>query len=590
VGGEAHEEPRAAVGLHGDEALRLLAKLKFRGALRLQTRRARRPAGMLFFALGLLLMGGWIYSLFAGAAGGLREQAEPVDERTALFVAQVALSGIVLLSVLGALQFRGLFLPREEIERLFSAPLSRAQLVRYRLTTTQSRSLFGAVLFGVVCAQRAGNGVYGFLGASVAMLTVPVLGQAAAILFGDAENRLARLAKRLPLRLFSILGGVALSLFALWLIFGPNESPFAPPDLPSLRDSTLVQALLAPSWPWARAMVARDFSAFAPSFAFALAFLWGARRATCALKVDFRELSLETSADVARRLNRMRKGGVANQAEAGRAPFGWTPPWLFGRGPFGAIARNELAAVLRKARGTLLLLVVAGALLALASRVLSKKLAAGAAAEAGVDALQEARLAAGGGVLLLLVLGTAYLCSSLRFDFRSRLHQMDQLKAWPVGGATIFLAVIAPETLLVWLLISAGILAPVLFAGALEGWHVAAVLFQPLLGLAWVAIDNAVFLRAPVRYTPGEDSAFLHMGRAMVLMLLRILFMGGALVAASLPAAILLHAMQLADFAPSVAWTAALFVGWFVLACACAGLVWLGGRSFDAFDVARDRG
>ncbi len=590
MAGDAHDGPRAAIGLHGDESLRLLAKLKFKGALRLQVRRAKRPAGMLFFALGLLLMGAWIYSLFKGAAGGLREQAQPPDERTALFVAQVAISGIVLLSLLGALQFRGLFLPREEIERLFSAPLSRAQLVRYRLTTTQSRSLFGAVLFGVVCAQRAGNGVYGFLGAAVAMLTVPVLGQAAAILFGDAENRLARLAKRLPLRLFSIVGGIALSILAIWLIFGPSGAPFVPSDLPSLRDSALVQALLAPAWPWARAMVARDFAGFAPSFAFALCFLWAARRATCALKVDFRELSLETSADVARRLNRMRKGGVANQAEAARAPFGWTPPWLFGRGPFGAIARNELAAILRKARGTLLLLVVAGGLLALASNALSRKLASSAAAQAGVDSLQEARLATGGGVLFLLVLGTAYLCSSLRFDFRSRLHQMDQLKAWPVGGASIFLATIAPETLLVWLLISAGILAPAVYAGSIEGWHVAAVAFQPLLGLAWVAIDNAVFLRAPVRYTPGEDSAFLHMGRAMVLMLLRLFFMGGSLVVALLPGAILFYSMQVADFAPAVAWTAALCVAWFVLACACAGLVWLGGRAFDAFDVARDRG
>ena len=590
MAGDAHEGPRAAVGLHGDASLRLLAKLKFKGALRLQVRRAKRPAGMLFFGLGLLLMGAWIFSLFKGAAGGMREAAEPPDERTALFVAQVAIAGIVLLSILGALQFRGLFLPREEIERLFSAPLTRAQLVAYRLTTAQSRSLFGAALFGVVCAQRAGNGLYGFCGAALAMLTVPVLGQAAAILFGDAENRLARLAKRLPLRLFSIVGVVALGLLAIWLVFGPEESPFAPPELESLRDSAFLQALLLPAWPWARAMVARDFATFAPSFAFGLAFLWLARRATCALKVDFRELSLETSADVARRLNRMRKGGVANQAEAARAPFGWTPPWLFGRGPFGAIARNELAAILRKARGTLFLLVVAGALLAFFSHMLSRKLASSAAAQAGVDALQEARLAASGGVALLLVVGTAYLCSSLRFDFRSRLHQMDQLKAWPVGGVTVFLAVIAPETLLVWLIVALGVLAPAAFAGSIAGWHVAAVLFQPLLGLAWVAIDNAVFLRAPVRYTPGEDSAFLHMGRALVLMLLRLFFMGGSLFVALLPGAILLYGLQAADFAPTVAWTAALSVAWFVLALCCAGIVWLGGRAFDAFDVARDRG
>lgn len=571
-------------GPWGHPALWLLAKLKFKGFFRLQLRRVKKPAGMAFFALGLLLAAAWIGSLFTGALGGWRAQQAPPDPRTALFTAQAAVAMLLLLALVGALQFRGLFLPREEIERLFSAPLSRAALVRYRLTTAQLRSIFGALLFGFACAQRVGNGAYGFAGAALTLLTIPVFGQAAAILAGDAENRLLGRLKKLPLRFVSILAGIAFGLFFVWMVFGRSEAPFFGDSVAALRDHPLLQALLWPCLPWATAMTAHDFASFAPSFALCLVVFAAARAGTAALKVDFRELSLETSADVARKLNRMRKGGVANRAEAARAPFGWNAPWLFGRGPFGAIARNELAAMLRKARGTLLLLLVAAALITAGSTMVSRTIAE--AADAGDDV----RTIGIASTLVLVMLGTAYLCSSLRFDFRSRLHQMDQLKAWPVGGATVFLGTIAPETLLVWLLVSLGLLAPGLWHQRFEPWALVGVVFQPLLGLAWVAIDNAVFLYAPTRYTPGEDSAFLHMGRALVLMLLRLFVMGTVLLAVGVPCLILLYTAEAAGFEAQVAWTAALSVAWVALVGVCAALVWTGGKAFERFDVARDRG
>jgi hypothetical protein len=578
---EGHSNPAR---IWGHPALWLLAKLKLRGFVRLQVRRVKRPAGMAFFAIGLLLAVVWLASLFTGALGGWRQDTAPADPRTALFTAQAAVAVLVLLAVIGALQFRGLFLPREEIERLFSAPLTRRQLVRYRLSTAQMRSLFGAALFGLACAQRVGNGAYGFFGAGLTLLTIPVLGQAAAILAGDAENRWLPKLRKLPLRFVSIAFGVVFGLFFVWLVFGRGDAPIVGANLTTLRDHPVLNALLAPCLPWARAMTAPDLATFAPYFAVCVLFFVLARMGTEALRVDFRELSLETSADVARRLNRMRKGGAANRVDAARAPFGWTPPWLFGRSPFGAIARNELAAMLRKARGTLFLLLVAAALLTAGSSLISRTLAE--AAEAGDDV----RMVGIASTLILTLLGTTYLCSSLRFDFRSRLHQMDQLKAWPVTGATVFLGTIAAETLLVWVLVSAGLLVPGLWHGRVEPWALVGVAFQPLLGLAWIAIDNAVYLYAPTRYTPGEDSAFLHMGRALVLLLVRLAVMTAVLLFVGTPCAALLFMAEAAGFDSVVAWTMSLGVAWVALGLVCGGLVWVGGKAFERFDVARDRG
>jgi hypothetical protein len=116
------------------------------------------------------------------------------------------------------------------------------------------------------------------------------------------------------------------------------------------------------------------------------------------------------------------------------------------------------------------------------------------------------------------------------------------------------------------------------------------VAFQPLLGLAWIAIDNAVYLYAPTRYTPGEDSAFLHMGRALVLLLVRLAVMTAVLLFVGTPCAALLFMAEAAGFDSVVAWTMSLGVAWVALGLVCGGLVWVGGKAFERFDVARDRG
>jgi hypothetical protein len=132
---------------------------------------------------------------------------------------------------------------------------------------------------------------------------------------------------------------------------------------------------------------------------------------------------------------------------------------------------------------------------------------------------------------------------------------------------------------------------------------------QPLVVLTWVALDNAVFLFSPVRYTPGEEGALQNMGRSMLLMVLR-LVLGMVVFAVAILPAIATFFLVREGLSPEgpAGWSTgvdyvseveaatriAAWVGggvaWVGLLAVDAALVWLGGVMLVRFDVARDKG
>ena len=137
--------------MFGHPALRLLFWMKLRGGLRLQVRKLRRPSSWIFLIIGAVLVLGWI-GLMAFNGGGSAQALVPGD--VLRFTVDIGLVVLVTLTLVGAFQYRGLYLPKEEIELAFSAPLERTQLVRYRLGTGLFRSVFAAILFGFLTARR----------------------------------------------------------------------------------------------------------------------------------------------------------------------------------------------------------------------------------------------------------------------------------------------------------------------------------------------------------------------------------------------------------------------------------------------------
>jgi hypothetical protein len=426
----------------------------------------------------------------------------------------------------------------------------------------------------------------------VTMLTLPLIGQAASLILGDAENRLGKLLSGRWTRLLQALAFAMLWLVIMALVFsdeifeaaalqegfdGEFDGGFRGVlsriafDLP---EQGWVRVVLLPTRPWAMMVTAPDWAAFSTWFSICAVAWLVLFEGTARIPIDYRELSLETSADVARRLNRMSKGGFgAGIGKASKRTVGWEVPWVFGRGRFGAVCWLKLGSILRKARGTVLVsALTVGALTLVFTRLF-----------AGRD--ERSALV---GAALIGGLGTFYLCAGLKFDFRSDLEQMETIKSWPVPPSRIFLATILPEVVLVSGVLSAAI---VIRAVATANFHpglLGIVALLPVATLAWVALDNAVFLFAPVRYVPGQEGALHHMGRSLVLMLLRMLLLFTSVAMAAGPAiGVWFLGTEVLDLSRATSAALAFVVAWIVLLAVDLGLVWVGGRAFRRFDVAR---
>ena len=563
--------------------LRLLAALKARAWLRTLRRRLSSPAGLAFALLGLVLFGSWLVAIGMGLVPA---RHEPGPGAAAEPLARAVLGLFALLVGASSLAHRGLYVPEEEIERLLSGPVSRADLVRYRLWIALARSTWFTLLAATALGMRMPVTAFGVAGAWLALSTLSVLGTTLSILFGNAESRLGRWAARVPVGALRVVAAVLLWLLALAVV----RSVEAPEDLSGSWDERarlgflgrgsllvrvmehpLARACTLPALPWARAMAAEGHAAFWPWAALALVLFLAVFELTARVPVDFRELSLATSHHVARRLARWRSGrGAVAGTSISAAALGWRIPWAFGRSPFGAIAWLKCCAIVRRSRGTLYFALFATAVATLL------------AWKAFADPLA--------GALFVCLLGTIYLASGLRFDFRSDLDWMEVVRAWPVRPWRVFLATLLPEIVLVSGLITGAIVGSAWARGELSaevGW---VMLATPALCTMWLALDNALFLLAPVRYVPGQGSALHHAGRTAVLVIARLALLSILILTAALARELTLALGERLAWTPSLRAAAALVVIAVTVLGGCVACVAFGAWSLGRFDVARQRG
>lgn len=560
--------------------MRLLFRLKFRGGMRKQFRRLKQPKHWIFLIVGGLAAVSWISMVFVNAMAGRQISSVGPD---VFVVTQISMFVLFVLTIVGALSYRGLYLPKDEIELGFSAPITRSELVRYRLFVSMMKSLFAGLLFGIGAAVRTSS-VYAFCGVFVGMMTIPIVGQGAALLLGGAESRIGRLAKYFPGRVLVRIGFVLFVVLAVMYAngsLGDHEELFESGTgtgtwtLDRFASHPLVRALLLPFTPWARIITAQSFAEFAPYFLFAVGIWFFLFESVARIGVDYRELSLATSADVAKRISRMRKGNLdPTRGNVTRATIGWRVPWLFGRGPFGAVAWNKTASIVRKSRGTLL---ISGGIITFLTIL-------GTAITRDRDA--EKMLLHGS--YLIAGVGTLYMCAGLRFDFRMDLDIMDRVKTWPLRPSLLFLATILPEVVLVSGMLFLAVLGRALWIGVYHPALIGVLAFQPIATLTWVALDNAVFLFSPIRYTPGEEGALQNMGRSMLLVILRGV-LGGIIALFVLLPAYGVHWLVEEQGGGDSAWWWASAIAWVLALAVDAALIWLGGRMLTRFDVAKDR-
>lgn len=570
-----------------DRALRHLGRLKLRAGWRRQVRKLKTPQGVLLALLGAGIFVAWIggVALWSGIGEGVAVDAAAV--RPVVRVGALFFFGI---SLFGALQHRGLYLPAEEIERLFSGPLSRAAITRYRMRATLARAAFGGAILGLMVMPRMPVPVFAFLGALSAVAAVSIVGQMLSILAGALEKRFVQRWLKGPGRiafLVLLVGGMLL----FWsLVFGVEQEDGAPGPFAAFLAERVpahervvgalsngwIRAVTLPFEPWVRAITAESLVEFTTWFPATLILIFLLHRGTALLPIDYRELSLETAASVADRLRRLRRvGGGASSSTVSRRTRALRVPFLFGRGPAGALAWRKSTEIVRKARGTLWVSALVLALILFIS---------GMVADRGrpEDVL--------GQCVTLALMGIVYLCSGLRFDFRDDLDRMGTIRSWPLSPTKVFVATLLPEFALVTLLLWGAIAARVAMTGAFHPAVLAVVASVPPAVFAWLALDNAVFLVAPVRFVPGQEGALQNAGRMVVLVFLRMVAVGAVAAVVGLAGAGTWFAARQLGATREVAIGAAGVVGWALLVGADLLLAFIGGWAFQRFDVARDRG
>jgi hypothetical protein len=105
------------------------------------------------------------------------------------------------------------------------------------------------------------------------------------------------------------------------------------------------------------------------------------------------------------------------------------------------------------------------------------------------------------------------------------LTRMESLKSWPLSASRLFFATVLPQALIMTLLLIAGVLSRLALTGVYEPVLLKYIALIPAFVYAWVSLDNAVFLFFPVKFIPGQDGAVHHMGRSILLLLLRVILL-----------------------------------------------------------------
>ncbi len=557
--------------------------MKFRGALRRQTRKLKTLSGCLFAAIGLLLTGGWLATLLIGRRAF---ESEPMAPEEILPIAQFGICVLACLSLITAASVRGVYMPQQDIERLFAAPVSRANILRYRMLVDLGRGLFGSLVLGAVTFSRLPKPLFGVLGIMLTVLSTGILRQFFSLLMASAGNRFDRFLRGRSMLFMRIVVGVGVWGLVMFVVMGEKllgkifGSVHFVGGLEELLAHPVSQGLLAPALPWARMMTAGNWPEFLTWAATCLFIGLALFEVTARLRIDYREMALETSDRIATRLRQVRRGGLFSGGKASSRTTGWRLPKIFGRGPMGAVAWIKWVSMIRKARGTLIigLLIVVGVSVGVTFLLRQDQ---------GMSNPGEALV----GSSLIAMVGILYLCGALRFDFRADLDRMVQIKAWPVSSRRVFLGTLLPVVTLISVMLGAAIWLRLALLGLHDPVAEVIPLVLPLLTFAWLAVENIVYLFAPVRYVPGQEGSLHHTGRAIVLVLLRLLLMAVVLGLVGICAGLVYNiGPEYFGLGEQEAMWLSMACGFDVLLLVDYGLYHAGGRMLKRFDVARDQG
>lgn len=552
--------------------LLFIARATLKNMLLRQARRLRQPRYLAATAMGLF----YVWGIFA--RHGMTPRSVRLTMESTVMAAFLLAFPLVL--ILWTWLFGGdeasLSFSEAEIQFLFPAPLTRNQLVHYKLARTLLFSAFTALLVTVGFGQRVGAPLGRFFVA--AWLGVATLGLHNIAASLTRASLLQRGTSAPARRLVALLIPAALAACAIAAFLGSPSVPPHPVELQRwfhafIFDSPLrwaslpfrpaIELALRPGETPAALALAGALLSLAVHYAWALS-----------TGADFQDGALAAAEKRGRRLEQRRKGHLP--LRAARAPWKLAPS---GHPTVAIFWKNLTAAVrLLSLRVTIALGLAALALL--------------------VPVLftqgEVRRILAAGALTLLAGYFTLFGTQILRIDFRLDLPNIDLLRTLPLRGWHIaageVLAPVAVLTVAQWLCLASA--AAVVPASSLDGASRVAVaaalaLLLPPVNLCLVIVQNGAALIFPAWVAAGVQGA-----RGIEAMGQRLLTLAGTLLVVGIglvPAAIAgLGAVALVG----------LFSGFgslaLVLGAAAASAVLLGegafgvlylGRLFERFDL-----
>lgn len=408
-----------------------------RNRLRRQLVRLRSPRVLAAVALASL----WIYAI-VWSSGEQPGNAAP------MMSGELARHVIVLATFLGAAYYwlignrRVLAFTPAEVDLLFQAPLTRRQLVLYKLLRLQVATLASVLILSVLW-RRGGGGVLEFVLHAAALwvlLSTLQLHRLAAALvrIGAVTHGRAGLARMaLPLSLFGVAVGAVVAAFALaWPAGGISSASELGEWLRAAMGSTPARVALLPARiavaPWYAATVAEWLRTIGPALLLlGVHVAWVVRTDTA-----FEEAAVDAAASRAREIRAIATGAPSPRS-LGRKLTASIPLAPTGLPTVAILWKNTLAAFRgeRVAPAVVIFPVMALGLVVFRS-VIPDRVGNTVGVFLSIW------------VIATLALGPLW----VRNDLRRDLRKLEIVHAWPLGGATVVGASALSSALIISLL------------------------------------------------------------------------------------------------------------------------------------------
>lgn len=538
--------------------LRLLAVRLARGRVRLIARRMRTVRG----AVGI---GGTV--LFLLAFGGLQLwRASSPEMRAGLpspeTMRRLVPAMVTVLTLIAAVSERGLYFTPPETGFLFPAPVSRRELLLYNLVTRMGVQVLSGLWVSLFTVEYAPLPLAAFAAVMLGFVFMYVAAQALALGVTAAEAYLSPVVRRVARA--GLIGAVLLVAASAALGAAPGT---AGQRMRALLESPVIRALSLPARPLGELYAATTAGAALAWGLASAALVAAAVGLVLSFDVAFTERSLAVGQRVQRRLSRVLSSAGGEGTERAAPRFRPRAPWVPLPGRAGPLAWRQATELLRTPRALVAPLIFGAVWLVAMFGGMR-------AAEGDVEAGRVSVLTTA--LLMPVIFG-----NPVPFDFRRDLDRLAYLRSLPLRPIAVAVGQLFPAAMFFAVFEMGVLLGASLLTGAVPAaWlGAAAVLVLPV---AWgtAAVENLLFLYLPYRVGPDGRAGAQFLGKALLLMVLKVLTLG-LLAGAGFAAWWGVRMLTASQAAAIVAAAGVMFIP-------CIPLTWLVGRAFGRFDLTRD--